>query len=140
MENNSKIKKLKHENIILKEQLNMFLKKNKRIWKYDKNYEKILNNKDQSKISFATVLFAFEYAFLFQKLFEMFVYDFIVDKQDPDTKTDEDDKKLIQICKNWTSEIIRNQTYKTSLNVKGFKVAFRLFTGPYLETKSKNLR
>ena len=129
------IAKLEYENQILREQLVTFMKKNKRVWS-KVNYENVIMNEDKSKISFATVLLTFEYMFFYQKLFEMHVYDYIVDKQNPDNKTDEDDKKLIKICKEWSTKITINQAYRMTLKVEDFKKAFKTFVKPYIETKN----
>lgn len=126
--------KLSLENETLKEALKVITTKNKRLYNADK-LEYILNTTDRHRLSFATVLYTFEYMFIFQKLFEMYVFDYIVDRQNPDNKTDYDTKALISVCKEWTSQIISNQIPHPTLNIVKFKKAFKLFVTPYLENK-----
>ena len=111
--------KLKLENETLQICLQTLTTKNKAVFKnyYDK------------------VILDFEYTFIFQKLFEMHLFDFIVDKQDPDNKTIEDTRNLISICKTFSTSLIKNQIYKPTMNVKEIKDSIRKFVKPYIEIR-----
>ena len=71
-------------------------------------FNKLIQKEDKSRLSFRTVLLDLEYLFLFQKLFEMHVFDYIVDRQNPDNKTEQDTKELIKECKNYTTKILQS--------------------------------
>lgn len=88
---------------------------------------------DEMRTSFTTVLLDFEYMFNFQKLFEMHVYDYIVDRQDPDTKTDLDDRILIYACKKFSNEVINELQSYTNIDVEAFKKKFKDFAKSYTE-------
>lgn len=124
-------KKLQLENGTLKDTLKTLVTKNKRV--LGTYYHKAQEQEDGWRISFATVLLDFEFMFIFQKLFEMHVFDYIVDRQNPDNKTEYDTKQLVQTCKEWTDEIIKNQIYHITLKPDEFKKAFKTFTQNHVE-------
>lgn len=134
---NNQLKRLKKETDFdiahLKDALNNFNDRNKRLYRRMWIFDKILTSEDGFRISNHTVLLSFEYMLFYQKLFEMFVFDYIVDRQDPDNKTDEDTGELIKDCKQWTTEIIANQIYNTNFNPKVFMQKFRNFVSKYTE-------
>ena len=133
----SQVLSLQRENEILKEALKTLTTKNKKV--FYKYFDKLQVQEDGVRISFATVLLDFEFMFIFQKLFEMHVFDYIVDRQDPDNKTDADTKQLIRVCKIWTDEIIKNTMCQLSFNPAKFKQAFKLFTREYVEKNIKKI-
>lgn len=125
--------KLKLENETLQTCLQTLTTKNKAVFK--NYYDKAILQPDDIQISIGTVILDFEYTFIFQKLFEMHLFDFIVDKQDPDNKTIEDTRNLISICKTFSTSLIKNQIYKPTMNVKEVKDSIRKFVKPYIEIR-----
>ena len=124
------IKKLTLENATLKDTLKMLVHKNKRV--LGKYFEKI-DKEDKARISFTTVLLDCEYMFFFQKLFEMHTFDYIIDRQNPDDKTDLQTRQLYIDCKDFTTNLIKAMCYRTSLDVQDFKRSFKLFTSDFVE-------
>lgn len=111
--------------------IDLAIKKNKRV--IGKDIYELAEHEDKARITLKTIMFDLENAFIFQKLFEMHIYDYIVDRQNPDNKTEEDTKNLIFICKQFTNNILRNQIYKTSLDIGMFKEIFKHFVSNYVE-------
>ena len=85
------------------------------------------------RLPFNNVFVALEYMLLFQKLFEMYVFDYIIDRQNPDNKTEEDTKALIINCKAYTDKIIHNLTYSRGIDTKAFKKSFKEFAKRYVD-------
>ena len=110
--------------------IDLAIKKNKRV--IGKDIYELAEHEDKARITLKTIMFDLENAFIFQKLFEMHIYDYIVDRQNPDNKTEEDTKNLIFICKQFTNNILRNQIYKTSLDIGMFKEIFKHFVSNYV--------
>lgn len=130
--------KLKSQDLETKNKLHSYqdmidlaIKKNKRV--IGKDIYELAEHEDKARITLKTIMFDLENAFIFQKLFEMHIYDYIVDRQNPDNKTEEDTKNLIFICKQFTNNILRNQIYKTSLDIGMFKEIFKHFVSNYVE-------
>lgn len=124
------VKKLSLENTNLKEALKMLVHKNKRV--LGQYFERI-DREDKVRVSFATVLLDFEYMFFFQKLFEMHTFDYIIDRQDPDDKTDLQTKQLYMNCKDFTTNLIKSICYRTGIDVQSFKRSFKTFTDDFIE-------
>lgn len=132
--------RLKSEMLEIKNKFNTYqdmiklaINKNKRVLRKD-IYE-LAEHEDKSRISAFTIMFDIENAFIFQKLFEMHIYDYIVDRQNPENKTEEDTKNLIFICKQFTNNILRNQIYQLNLDIGKFKNSFKYFVSNYIEPK-----
>lgn len=131
--NKTEIAKLKYELKTSQDALKLLEFRNKRI--FGIYYEKIALPEDTHRLTFATVLLDYELMFTFQKYFEMHVFDYLVDRQSPEDKTERDTIELIKICKDWTSQVIINSTTKLSPTPEVFKQAFKQFTKPYIEEK-----
>ena len=132
--------RLKSEMLEIKNKFNTYqdmiklaINKNKRVLRKD-IYE-LAEHEDKSRVSAFTIMFDIENAFIFQKLFEMHIYDYIVDRQNPENKTEEDTKNLIFICKQFTNNILRNQIYQLNLDIGKFKNTFKHFVSNYIEPK-----
>lgn len=108
--------------------LKTFTIKNKKV--FDKY---LLEKDDDIRISTSTIMLDFEYMFVFQKLFEMHVFDFIVDRQNPTDKTEADTNMLIYLCKEWSSAITKRYIFNQGLDVRELKKQFRSFVNPYIE-------
>lgn len=108
--------------------LKTFTIKNKKV--FDKY---LLEKDDDIRISTSTIMLDFEYMFVFQKLFEMHVFDYIVDRQNPTDKTEADTNMLIYLCKEWSSAITKRYIFNRGLDVRELKKQFRSFVNPYIE-------
>ena len=122
----------------LKEALLIFDTKNKRLFTHLKVFEEILTTEDKFRISKYTVLLALEYMIFYKKVFEMYVFDYIVDRQNPDNKTDKDTEILIKTCKIWTNSIISETIENPNFNPKMFIKKFNDFTSKYVESNAKS--
>ena len=111
--------------------INVFLNSNKRL--FNVSFNKLIQKEDKSRLSFRTVLLDLEYLFLFQKLFEMHVFDYIVDRQNPDNKTEQDTKELIKECKNYTTKLLQSFCCNDKLNILQFKESFYNFVKQFKE-------
>lgn len=125
--------KLRESNASLFNMLEAVTKENKRLYGREKRFDDIKKTMDGWRISIHTIYTTFEYVFIYQKLFEMFIFDFIVDRQNPDNKTEKDTEELVKICKSWTNEILTNQIPRQKLNMREFRQAFNTFTNEYVE-------
>ena len=122
-----------------KEIVNTLVTKNKSIFA---GYLETIDKPDEARISFATIMLDLEYIFSFVKLFEMHVFDYIVDRQDPTDKTEADNVKLIAICKQFTTDTIKRNVFNPGLDIKRFKQHFKGWSMIYLEpeTWAKRIR
>ena len=123
-------KKLVAELKVFKDFFKTFTTRNKQV--FGSYFNKLAEN-DKVRISMGTVILDLEYMFSFQKLFEMHVYDYIVDRQDPDNKTNQDNVNLIIACKDFTNIVFKSMAYQTTLNVPMFKRAFLNFIKDFYE-------
>ena len=113
-----------------KENLKLMITKNKRIFGH---YFEKLGEVDEFKISTSAIILDFEYVIAFQKFLEMHIYDYIVDRQYSVSKTEEENQNLIQICKEFTNKVFKNDIYKTSVGVETFKKDFLEFSSKFIE-------
>lgn len=130
----SELKKIKFERDTYQQNLDLLLKKNKRLFNYFSHKEmNKLFEEDKVRISFATVLLDLEIIHIFKRLFEMHVFDYIVDRQNPDNKTEAYTQTLISICKRFTDCVIDDQIHKEMLSPQKFKIEFNNFINQYIE-------
>ncbi len=127
----NKIIELEYKTSTQQDIINVFLNSNKRL--FNVSFNKLIQKEDKSRLSFRTVLLDLEYLFLFQKLFEMHVFDYIVDRQNPDNKTEQDTKELIKECKNYTTKILQSFCCNDKLNILQFKESFYNFVKQFKE-------
>lgn len=127
----NKIIELEYKTSTQQDIINVFLNSNKRL--FNVSFNKLIQKEDKSRLSFRTVLLDLEYLFLFQKLFEMHVFDYIVDRQNPDNKTEQDTKELIKECKNYTTKLLQSFCCNDKLNILQFKESFYNFVKQFKE-------
>lgn len=127
----NKIIELEYKTFTQQDIINVFLNSNKRL--FNVSFNKLIQKEDKSRLSFHTVLLDLEYLFLFQKLFEMHVFDYIVDRQNPDNKTEQDTKELIKECKNYTTKLLQSFCCNDKLNILQFKESFYNFVKQFKE-------
>ncbi len=115
---------------IYKAILDTFTLKNKKV--FHDYFEKELRE-DCIRLPISTILQDLNYAFAFVKFFEMHVFDYVVNRQNPDDKTEADTVKLIADCKEFTTHIITDYIFKEELDIKGVKREFQTWVAPYLD-------
>ena len=121
--------KLKTEIDSLKECLSSLMYKHGGVLK-----EYFNNTNDDESVSFDSVILSLKYMFLFRKLFELNIFDFIIDRQSPDGKSVNYDSKLINLCNSFSSDIIIKYL-NNDIKTKDFKKEFYTFARPYLERR-----
>lgn len=133
--NNQKIiDKLTIENNTYRQAMSALVHKNKDIFK---KYFNKLSEEDDLNVSGATVLLDFEYMIVFKKLFEMHIFDYIVDRQllrrATSKEIEEENIKLISECKKFADTVIQNELLKTKIGVNEFWKDFKQFASQYIE-------
>lgn len=115
-----------------KESLKLLVFKNKQIFR--KYFDKIAEE-DELKTSFNTIIIDFEYISVFMKLFEMHIFDYIVERQDPDNKTEQDTTNLIIDCKDYSMKMIKSLLYCSNVDIVKCKKSLRDFVNQYVEDR-----
>ncbi len=123
--------KLKLENKNLKESICTIVTKNKKVFR--QYFDKLAQEEQGWRCSFGQVATDIEYMHIFQKMFEMHVFDYIVDRQDPTDKTDNDTNALITRCRNWSLNMSQNAIQAIGFDIKQFKKDFKEFTDPQID-------
>lgn len=135
----SKIKQLEKENQTYSEVLNTFIKQNKRLFNIhgSKNAEEIAESTTNSLISIRTVILDMEYAFTYQKLLEMHVCDYIIDKlfvlRLLNLVSDNVLNVMFYNTRQFVTRIIQNQAPHQMLNVEVFKLSLRSYVKEQIE-------
>lgn len=119
--------KYKTELQTLKDCMSKLTYKNKGILK-----EYFNNSEEVFVVSFDSVILSLQYLLIFKKLFELNIFDYIVDRQFVNNKTADYDNMLINICSSFSSEMI-NKYMNEDFNKKDFKKIFTNFVCPFLE-------
>lgn len=97
-----------------------------------KDFGELAQRKDIARTNFKTILFDLEAVFLFQKLFEMHTFDYIVDRQNVDDFTAQQNTNLICECKSFTNALLFNLTLTPALNIRKFKSCFKGFVKEFV--------
>ena len=123
--------KQKYELETCQDLIKTMIKHNKRLTR--KDYGELAEKEDKVRLSFDSVLLFYESTFVFQKLFEMSVFDYIVDRQKPENKTEEDTQNLISSCRHFTNTFLMNNIFTLKLDIFNFKKRFKEFIKNHIE-------
>ena len=122
--------RLEEENKVLKNALELLTIKNFRVFR---GYFKTLEKPDTWNCSFSTVLLDIELMFIFHKLFQLHIFDYIVNRQNPFNKTDKDTIFLAKLCNTWANNIAVNVIHEQDFSPVEFKSKFKRFTSHHVE-------
>lgn len=121
---------LKYDYEVMQKIVNKLVTENTKI--IHRDFEGLAKHKDIARCSFKTILYDLECIYLYVKLFEMNVFDFIVDRQSAE-KTDKETMQLISQCKAFTNKILLDNAFKGLLDIDKFKRDFKHFAKDKIE-------
>lgn len=121
---------LKYDYEVMQKIVNKLVAENIKVMHRD--FKGLSEHRDIARCSFKTIIYNLECIYFYVKLFEMNVFDFIVDRQSIE-KTDKETMQLISESKVFTNKILLDNVFKGLLDLDKFKKDFKHFAKDKIE-------